>query len=185
MPRRRPTSWRFATAQVRVQMGILRDVADAPLIRFQIAADVLPMEIDAARRGLEEPDDHLDGRTLPCAVRAEVAENFARFDRETDVIYSRYSGVEFRELTDFQHAHLDTGVSLEVPDLCVLMRFCLGSTALGSSLLRRSRSIYLYGTAGAPHFRLGTCQFDIRRRDFFLLRGGRRSGSGAYHSPRV
>ena len=45
----------------------------------------LAVDADLAARRLEQPGDHVDGRRLAGAVRAEIAEHLAAAHREADV----------------------------------------------------------------------------------------------------
>jgi hypothetical protein len=65
-------------------MRLLGDVADAALEGGEIAVHAAALVEDLALGWVDEAGEHFDGGALPRPVGAEVAEDLARADGETD-----------------------------------------------------------------------------------------------------
>jgi len=76
--------------EVHVQAALLRQVADAVLLRL---IEPAAKDLDITGIGPEDIEHHADGRRLACAVRPEQAEDFARVDLEGDAV-DRPDGAE-------------------------------------------------------------------------------------------
>src|ERR1017187_8066380 len=93
----------FAAAEVRIEVGLLGDVAEAALEAFEIAADVLTVEEDAPTGGLEQSGEHLDGGTLAGAVGAEIAQDLAGADGDADRVHGGRADEGLGEIEGFEH----------------------------------------------------------------------------------
>ena len=71
----------FAAGEVRIEVRLLGDVADAALEGLEVAVDVLAVEEDVAGGRLEQAGEHLHGGAFARAVGTEIAENLAGLDR--------------------------------------------------------------------------------------------------------
>ena len=89
--------------QVRVEVRLLRHVADPPLVCRGIVrlADAVEQNRSAAR--LEQADHHVDGRALAGSVRAQVADHLAAADREADVVDREVATVALRQRSNVEH----------------------------------------------------------------------------------
>src|SRR5262249_58908699 len=109
----------LAPAQMRIEVRLLRHVADPPLVALEIVANLLPVEFDVPGGRLQKSDEHLHGGALPRPVRPEIAENLAGLDGKADAVDGRDAGVELGEVTDFEHGELDTTGTRQVPaEMC-------------------------------------------------------------------
>ena len=74
----------LAAGLARVEPGLLERDADPPAHRVGVAGDVDAGDARAARRDRQQRGQHLDGRRLAGAVRAEEAEHLAGLDAQVD-----------------------------------------------------------------------------------------------------
>jgi hypothetical protein len=76
--------------RVQARIGVLEDDLHPPSIRLERGAldrrDVRSIELDPARRGVEEPQDHPPDRGLAAARLAHQAEGLAAADLEADPV---------------------------------------------------------------------------------------------------
>jgi len=77
-----------------------------------VGARVEPGDADGARVGLAQPLQALDGRRLPCAVRAEDPEDLPLFDGERDAVHHGTAAVDLAQAAYFDDRH----ASRIVPD---------------------------------------------------------------------
>ena len=75
----------LASGEVRVEVGLLRHVADAPLEGGEVLVHAASAVEDLTFGRLDQPGQHLHGGALAGSVGPEVAEDFAGLDRETDL----------------------------------------------------------------------------------------------------
>jgi hypothetical protein len=68
-----------------------------------VVPNILSIKENPARAGLDEPREHLDGRGLARAVRAEVSGDVARSDRKADVVNNRDAAVVLCEFDNLDH----------------------------------------------------------------------------------
>ena len=80
---------------MRIELRLLRHVAEPLPVRNAVALDGLALKEDLAVGRLDEPGDHLEGGRLTRAVRAQVAGYFTGAGRETDILDSRSTGIHF------------------------------------------------------------------------------------------
>src|SRR6476469_4734538 len=69
---------------------LLRQTADAKpgALVHRHVGDILAVENDLALLGLDQADDHIEGRRLARSVGAEEAYNLALLKSETDVVHN-------------------------------------------------------------------------------------------------
>ena len=80
----------FPCADVVVEAGILRQVADALFYFQRLVRRVEAANRNFARGGLGEAEQHEDRRRFPGAVGAEKAEDFAFLDRQAERVYREF-----------------------------------------------------------------------------------------------
>src|SRR5205814_6167495 len=83
-----------------VQRKFLRHVADPPLDRFRVAADVNAADDGRSGGRLEQPAQHADGCRLAGAICAEKTEDLSTLDVEADAVDSREASEQAREVAD-------------------------------------------------------------------------------------
>ena len=71
----------LAPGEQEVERRILKRDADQVADRGSLADDVVPADPRGARSGREQGGEHVHGRRLPGAVRAQKAVDLARADR--------------------------------------------------------------------------------------------------------
>src|SRR6516225_10000116 len=74
----------LAAGEVRIQVGLLGHVPDTRLKARDVLNDTSAIEADLALAWFQEPDDHLYGGAFSRTVWANVAEDLARPEPETD-----------------------------------------------------------------------------------------------------
>jgi hypothetical protein len=97
----------LAAGEERIEIGLLRYVAHVPVERDHVRVDVGAVVFDLPCRRLEQPRDHSRGRGLPRSIRSEVANHFARTDRQADVTHDGQAGEPLREArrAKFRHGY--------------------------------------------------------------------------------
>ena len=85
---------------------LLRQVADPdprPLVHRQ-AGDAAPLQVNLARIGSDQADDHIEGRRLPRAIGAQQSDHLARLHRNRHAIDHAPPLVALRDLLGAQYA---------------------------------------------------------------------------------
>ncbi len=91
--------------KMRVDLGLLGDVAEMRAVGGEVVVDVAPGEEDLAVGRLYHADDHFDGGGFPGAVGSQVAEDFAGLEFEADVFDGGDAAVGFGDVHEFEHGH--------------------------------------------------------------------------------
>ena len=73
------------------RLGRIGHIAAGSLGLQRLGLDIVTADPDAARGGLQQPDDHLDGGGLPGAIGSQEAEDFPGLNREADVVDGGFS----------------------------------------------------------------------------------------------
>ncbi len=93
--------------QLAEDAGLLRQIADAAaraLVHRQVG-DVLIVHQDAPGIGADQPDDHVERRGFPRAVRAQQAHHFALLHEHRDIVHDAAAAIGLGDLPGFEFAH--------------------------------------------------------------------------------
>ena len=88
---------------MRVEIRLLRDVADLPLVRDRILGQRAAVERDRPGARLEQADDDVDGGALAGAVGAEIADDLAALQLKADLVERQQAAVPLRQPSRFEH----------------------------------------------------------------------------------
>ena len=94
----------LARGQLLVDEGAVGDEAQGGLGRLRLAREVVAIDGDAARGGLEEAGDDADGGGLARAVGPEEAVDLARRHGEAHAVHGREGPVRLDQPFDLDHA---------------------------------------------------------------------------------
>src|SRR5437867_10664459 len=72
----------FPRGQVKIEIWLFRDISYLPLVSDEVLFDGLPAKANFPGAGFQQPSQHLYGRTLSRSIWPDIAEDFARPDRE-------------------------------------------------------------------------------------------------------
>ncbi len=81
------------------------EIADFFLGEERLVEDRVAADFGIARAGGDESGDHAHGRRLPGTIGAEETEDFARFDREREIIDRELRAKVFGEIFNFDHSN--------------------------------------------------------------------------------
>ena len=70
---------------------------------MRLGLHVVAADLDRAGGGLQQADDHLDGRGLPGAVGAQEAKDLAAVDFEADIVDGQFVAVFFDQVAGLDH----------------------------------------------------------------------------------
>ena len=84
----------------------LREVAhaEAGANIHGLVGDIVALKHDLTAIGPNEADDHVEGGGLPCAIRAEEADDFAGADFDIDAVHDGASVIDFSQSTRVKEA---------------------------------------------------------------------------------
>ena len=85
----------------RVEVGLFRDVAEAPVEGDRIFRDVPSIEEHCACRCFEKAREHLRRRALPGSVRTKVTDHFTSTNLEADVAHDGSPEESLHEVSCF------------------------------------------------------------------------------------
>src|SRR5260370_40074348 len=88
---------------MRVEVGLLGDVADARLVGGHVVDDAGAVEEDLSLAGVEQADDHVHGGAVAGAGGDDVAEDFAMLERKADVLHGALAVRAICESANFEH----------------------------------------------------------------------------------
>ena len=95
----------LAAGEVRVEVGLLRHVADAPLEGGEILVHAASAVEDLTFGRLDQPGQHLHRGALAGSVGPEVAEDFAGLHRKADLADGGRVVVILRQRPGFEHSY--------------------------------------------------------------------------------
>ena len=93
----------FPSAQIRIEMSLLRHISQAFSISLQIILNVVTVELNRAARGLKQPGEHLYGCAFAGAVGPKASQDLSRPHREREILHSRQGRVALGKMHGFEH----------------------------------------------------------------------------------